>query len=272
VRSVFPSPFSSEKPWTGSEETEEDSGTGGKTNPAEFSVGKPASGKKKAEEINRATPPGTAEAAKEHDAFAAEKPAGATLTKGAGVNDGPETVTPLEPLPTREEFANQLAEEAARKEREMVEEQAFQAERLRAQSFEDRLSFHNELRQILAEHGKQSGKEIDALVRRSRGDHDPKTYFRARNIWRYGTMAQQVRVTQIRALGVPEADIINFISDNLYARMRTPGGPRNSNEVRVRAAQLLLANELPTALPPPTQSTAPSSAPESRETARTRRE
>ena len=45
--------------------------------------------------------------------------------------------------------------------------------------------FHEELRQILESDSRTAGAEIDALVKRDRGDRDPKTYAKARSIWRY---------------------------------------------------------------------------------------
>ena len=57
-------------------------------------------------------------------------------------------------------------------------------------------------------------------------------------------LSQQAKVSQIRALDISEATILNFISDNFYSRMRSPGGPRDDNEVRVRAAQMLLSYKL----------------------------
>ena len=48
-------------------------------------------------------------------------------------------------------------------------------------------------------------------------------------------------MTQIRALDIPEADILNFISDSLYGRMHSRGGPKDMNEVRMRAAKILLS-------------------------------
>ncbi len=156
----------------------------------------------------------------------------------------PQPVPPIEPLPTAEETHRQLAEESAKIGAERAEEQLALSDRMRVRRYEDRVRFHNELRQILATDLKNAGTEIDDLVRRDRGDFDQKTLAKARGIWRNGRLKLPVRVSQIRLLDIPESDILNFMSDNLYARMRAPGGPRDGNEVRVRAARLLLSCEL----------------------------
>jgi hypothetical protein len=166
------------------------------------------------------------------------------VTEAAGSKDGPKAEQAREPLPDAEEFERQNVRDAAVKEAELAEQERARAERARAVMQEERIKFRDELRQILATHGKQSGPEIDELVRQSGKLHDAKTFTRARNIWRQLRLSQPVKVAQIRALEIPEPAILNFISDNLYARMRTPGGPRDDNEVRVRAAQLLLSYKL----------------------------
>ncbi len=49
----------------------------------------------------------------------------------------------------------------------------------------------------------------------------------------------------IRALDLPETVILDFLSDDFHAQVRTRNGPRNENEVRIRAAHRLLQLELP---------------------------
>jgi hypothetical protein len=133
----------------------------------------------------------------------------------------------------------------------MLEEQFVAADRVRAARYEDRVRFHDELRQILASEAKHPGADIDALVKRQRGDHDPRIYAKARVLWRNKQVPMASRVSQIRALDIPESDILNFMSDNLYDRMHRPGGPRDDNELRVRAARLLLSCELSNETAPP---------------------
>jgi hypothetical protein len=147
-------------------------------------------------------------------------------------------------LPSGEEFLNQSAEDAAKKEQEIIEEQRARVERSRAAMNEERIKFHEELRQILETHGKEAGEEIDALVQRSGRLLDQKTSVRAKGVWKQLGLSQLKKVNQLRAIDIPEANILNYISDSLYPRMRSPGGPRDSNELRVRAARYLLSYTL----------------------------
>ena len=62
-------------------------------------------------------------------------------------------------------------------------------------------------------------------------------------------MTLRSKVRLIRSLELPETVILNFLSDELYFLLRSRNGPRNENEVRVRAARQLLGFELPAADP-----------------------
>jgi hypothetical protein len=197
---------------------------------------------------------------------AAGRPAGdgapAPLAAGVGVGSvdaapQPQLVPRIEPLPTPEEMRSQIVEEAAKMEAEKAEERLELNDRLRVRRYEDRIKFHDELRQILAGDVKIAGAEIDALVKRQSGDSDLRTRAKARRIWRNGRLPLAARVSQIRSLDVPESDILNLMSDNLHARMHAPGGPRDANEVRVRAARLLLSCELTAAAGVPAAASEP---------------
>ena len=166
-------------------------------------------------------------------AAAARGPAG-----GAGPGDVRDA---LAPLPSREEWQTELAKESARKNAELAADRAALKERESTRRAEDPVRFHEELKRILGTDPQNAGTEIDALVKRDKGDHDTKTYNTARSIWRYGRISMAAKVSQIRAMNIPESDILNFMSDNLHAQMHTRGGPRDSNDVRVRAARLLLS-------------------------------
>jgi hypothetical protein len=202
----------------------------------------------------------------EGDPAASNGAAGAPTGRGSGApvalapdeTHKRDSVPAEEPLPSREELDQQIAEEAARKERDMAEERAVRVAGIRALRYEDRVKFHKELGEILETYGKLAGPEIDKLAKRSAHDYDMAVYSKAQSIWRHGKMTPQAKVSAIRSLDIPEPAILNFISDNLYARLRAPGGPRDNNELRLRAAQLLLSYELPAA---PPSSTEPGPAP-----------
>ncbi len=193
----------------------------------------------------------------------AEKQAGVAVATAAGKADTPERspaakaagpsagdrekTVRLEPLPSRDEWMSQLAQESARKNAEMAEEQEARNERMRARLHDDRVKFHEELRQILAANSKTIGDEIDDLAKRHRGDRDPRTYAKARGLWRNPRLPMPARANQLRSLDLSESDILNFISDNLVAHMHSPRGVKDANDLRARAARLLLSCPLPDA-------------------------
>ncbi len=208
-------------------------------------------------------PPGTAVAAAANDKPAAKDAAPPATPPAATVAApavGPQSVPAVAPNPTPEEFQAQIEEEAARKDAERAEAQAELLDRMRIRRFEDRVRFHDELREILQSAPKNhAAAEIDALAKRFRVLIDAKTYGKAKKIWRDAKIAQAVRVRQIRLLNVSEPDILNFMSDNLYAVMGTRAGPRDTNEVRVRAARQLLKFPVPEELGAPPSASVPSS-------------
>jgi hypothetical protein len=189
-------------------------------------------------------------------------PLAPTGTPGEPIAPGGALSQPIapvsEPLPSKEELERQIAEEATRKEVDMADERAGRLAGIRAMRYEARVKFHNELRELLNVHGRDAGKEIDKLARRSSGDYNELAYARAMNVWRHGRMSQRKKVNAIRSLDIPESAILDFMSDNLYPLIRMPGGPRNANELRIRAAKLLLSYELPAAPPAQTLSDAAS--------------
>jgi hypothetical protein len=251
VRSISRSPFD-----TSDDESPASNGAGGdsvaaaaptatKTAGGESAGAKLAAAPKEARAGDKATSSTGANAGPPAQGAPAAQSGDTAVASATGARAAGEPAPEVEPLPNAEEFLNQTTEEAAKKERELVEQGRANALKARAAVNEARVKFHDELRQILSVHGKQSGEEIDELVRRSVKPQDPKTLTRAKNVWRQLRLSQQAKVSQIRALDICEATILDFISNNLYARMRSPGGARDDNEVRVRAAQILLSLKLP---------------------------
>ena len=200
-------------------------------------------------------------------AAAAANPPGAAAN-GNDHGDRGQVVPPIEPLPSADEplpsadeFNNQNEQEGARKKAEKIEEQIALAERMRARKFDDRVRFHDELRQIVTSASDHAGTDIDALAKRYRAEHDQKAYATARKIWRTIQLPVATRVNQMRSLEVTELDILNFMSDNFFARMHTRGGPRDGNEVRLFAARLLLKCTLSDEAGGPAPASGPSSPP-----------
>jgi len=59
---------------------------------------------------------------------------------------------------------------------------------------------------------------------------------------------EKVRLT--RVIDLPEAAILTFLSDEIDRQLGTRDGPRNRNEVRIRAAKKLMEFELPATVAP----------------------
>ena len=90
-----------------------------------------------------------------------------------------------------------------------------------------------------------AGPEINQLAKRYSYDTDAERMIQATRIWRATRSSQASKVKLIRSLDLPETVILDFLSDDFHSQVRMPRGPRNENEVRVRAARRLLQLELP---------------------------
>jgi hypothetical protein len=153
----------------------------------------------------------------------------------------PVAVSPEPPLPSREETLRMIEAEAVQKQeeiRQQVEDKAVEVHRLR---YEERVRFHEELRKALELHGQNAGEAIDQLCKRFGYESDSRRIMIGHNYWFMSIKPFGYRAARIRKeLDLPETAILNFISDGLNERLRARGGPRDGNEVRVRAAILLL--------------------------------
>jgi hypothetical protein len=183
----------------------------------------------------------------------------------------PPVVRDIQPLPTKEESLRAIAEEAARKQAEILESRTTRQVEIRSRRYEERVKFREELREILRVHGNKAGDEIDRLARRHGYEADSDEIIRVDRIWRGARLSQQAKVRMIRSLDVPEVVLLDKLSDNLAGKVNTRDGPRNENDVRVRAARQLLSYDLPPLeeinrlAPPATQERRP---PRAREAAR----
>jgi hypothetical protein len=148
------------------------------------------------------------------------------------------------PLPTKEETEREIIEEARAKRAELETLAARQAASARDLKRSGRREFRDELKEILTTFGNRAGPEIDSLARRTPSDVSGDQFLRARDIWRFSRNSTAMKVKAIRALGLPEVTILNFLSDTNFAQIGTRDGPRNANEIRIRAAKALLSYEL----------------------------
>jgi hypothetical protein len=171
------------------------------------------------------------------------------------------------PLPSREETERQIQEEAELRRAERAREiEEKQAEDRRIQ-YEERARFHQELKEALAQGGDLAVMAIEQLCQKANFRANPETFARARAAWKRRVPLAN-RVQMMRSLDLPESMILNLLSADLDPLIHTRGGPRNRNEVRLKAARTLLSKcalpslEEATRLPAkPGQQSAPSANP-----------
>ncbi len=144
------------------------------------------------------------------------------------------------PLPSREETERQIREEARLKQAESRERFTRQREEVRDMRDEERQRFRDELKLILEEHGNEAGKWISDLSDRSGRDSNPVLHAMAiRVIGSRGT-SQKAKVQRLRAIGVPEPVILDFLANEVHRNLGARNGPRSREDVWVQAGRLLL--------------------------------
>jgi hypothetical protein len=129
----------------------------------------------------------------------------------------------------------------------------------------ERLRFHDDLRRLLRELDDGAGAEIKALCERYGREVHPdiqKAVTLALNRSAAST-SRKVKIALMRVNGVPETLILDYLANELDATRNSRGGPRDRNEVRVRAARLLLK------YPPPAPAAEKSAAPDRKPTTTT---
>lgn len=166
------------------------------------------------------------------------------------------------PLPTREETERQLRAEAAALQKESNQRLEQQREDLHELHDDQRKQFLDELRLILTVHREAAGPEIERLTDRTGRTSDPALLMRARVVITEERTPLRSKVRKLREIGVPETVILDVVCNNLNRGIGTRNGPRNRNEVWVKAARLLLLYEAPSS--PPRPSVPPAAAADSR--------
>jgi hypothetical protein len=151
----------------------------------------------------------------------------------------------VEPLPTKEESLRQIEEEAEKKQAEIDGLEANKQAEFRSMRQSERLKFRDELRQVLQSFGNSAGPEIDKLAKRYGYDMERVKLTRALNTWKFAGKSTQAKVRFTRSLDLPETAILHFLIAELTMKIGSREGPRDQNEVRIRAAKMLLSFELP---------------------------
>jgi hypothetical protein len=185
---------------------------------------------------------------------AAIRPPGAEFRAGApdpGTQgpdrDGSIGPKPLAPLPTMEETKRQIEEEAARREAEINAQVANRNAELKSKWLEEQLKFREELAEVIRSKGMRAGPDIANLDQRYAYQGDPKKAATAYQMWRLLPASEKAKVQKLRSLELPETKILEFMCSSLDGTIGSRGGPRDRNEVRVRAAKQLLKYPLVTA-------------------------
>lgn len=156
------------------------------------------------------------------------------------------------PLPSREETEREIREEARRKQAESQERTTRQHEEVQDIRDEERLRFREELRLILEIHGKDAGQRIADLSDRSGRDDDPVLHAMALEVIGSRGTSQKFKVQRMRAIGVPEPVILDYLANTLNKNLGARNGPRSRDDVWVQAGRLLLRYDWkPPATPAP---------------------
>jgi hypothetical protein len=148
---------------------------------------------------------------------------------------------PLAPLPTKEESQRQIEEEAAKLDAERAARVDSRDDDLRTRRFEEQLKFHQELHEVLQAKGKLAGPDIANLQKRYGYEGERDTVLHAYDIWHFGRkMSEREKVDFVRKQDLPETVILEFMCASIHATIGQRDGPRDENEVRVRAGWRLL--------------------------------
>ena len=150
----------------------------------------------------------------------------------------------LAPLPTKEENEREIAEAAARLRAQ--NDIGNRDSAIRADRLEEQLKFRDELRELLKTRGSQAGPDIAKLKQRYDYDLDPLKWDQARDAWRFSrapTFRDKVKL--IRSLDIPETAILELMCSSIHPMIGKRQGPRDTNDVWVRAAQQLLLYDIP---------------------------
>jgi hypothetical protein len=155
---------------------------------------------------------------------------------------------PLPALPTKEEERRAVEEEADRRAAQIVAQHENKKADLRSRWLEEQTKFRQELDEIVRAKRNQAGPDIASLDKRYAYQGDPILYQFAYEKWRNSRNTEKSKVDFIRKLELPETVILEFMCASLHGTIGKRSGPRDENEVRVRAARMLLKYDLPKAV------------------------
>ncbi|WP_165245981.1 hypothetical protein [Paludisphaera soli] len=169
------------------------------------------------------------------------------------------------PPPTREELMERIRQEGLLKQarEEEIERRKSEARgAVEAEALErvenERVEFRQALQDIVASGGQDAGEAIDDLCNRfGRGYNEDVKNRAYGSLAHYkGKLSREGEVQMLRAIGVPEAGILDYLANRLHRSMKSRNGPRDPGEVRLFAARQLLRIKVdPSAVPAPAPAT-----------------
>ncbi len=204
-----------------------------------------------------------------------EKEAGAKATPGAPKDADPmllaeAVVPPKLPEVSKEDIILDIQREADQKADQNKElsdlKPQLQALNLRAAVVKinaKRTAYHDDLRRVLNLPPPNAATEIDRLNAQYGKDMHPEVAMEYKRSLRKkpGRLSNEAEVYWMRSVGLPETAIFEYLANKVVKTMKTRGGPRDDQEVKVFTAKLLLKYpvklEKKSAQPIPTSNTRP---------------
>lgn len=156
------------------------------------------------------------------------------------------------PPPTRDEMIRAIRDEAQAKadeKEEMLrrkEEARARVEAEAQQRVEDeRTTFRRALYDIVTIGGPDAGRQIDDLCNQFGRNYSDEIRNRVTAYLSrvHGRISRDAEIRLLRALGVPEPGILDFLANGVKTSLNSRNGPRNPDEVRVTAAKQLLRSK-----------------------------
>jgi hypothetical protein len=155
-----------------------------------------------------------------------------------------------EPEVTKEQIWDEIQREADQKRAELQARAEMKPlarrrldDELRRTAQSERIPFRNALRSVLNSRGKNKGAAIERLCEQfgrqtSSTIHDQVTQVLFRSASR---LDRPALVDMMRGHGLPEPIILDYLAREIHYTINSRNGPRDENEVRVRAARVLLS-------------------------------
>jgi|GEM_PF-1751052 len=156
---------------------------------------------------------------------------------------------PDQPI-TKEEVLRRINEEAAQKAAEIRKLQqlkpqieSIEALRMMRKAESNRVRFHQEIRQIVLAKRPEAGRDLEQICEEFGRGIDPDLHQHISKLLKttYANAPLRSKVALMRAWGAPEAMVFDFVANDVYRHLGTRGGPKNGDQVGIRAARVLLS-------------------------------